>query len=145
GAVDGRLDVLGHPATGGLDLHVELRERVAQALQAGGQPEGVEYRRAQPGDRGPGLVQRGGGQFLGPRNLLGGYLGVIRDGVRRGRPGAAQAPQWAAGPRAQRGKERAPDGLADPVVDRPGEAAALVLLPLDRPLSELLERLLAFG
>ena len=76
-----------------------------------------------------GFVQRGGGQFLGPRDLLGGYLGVIRDGVGRGR----------------QVKEQAYDALADPVVDLPGEPGALALLPLDRPLSELLERLLAFG
>ena len=129
GAVHGDLDVLGHPATGGLDLNVELREGVAQALQAGGQPEVVEYRRAQPGDRGPGLVQRGGGQFLGQRDLLGRCLGVAGDGIGRGR----------------QVEEQAHDALADPVVDLPGESAALVLLPFDRLLRELLERLLPLG
>ena len=129
GAVYGGLDVLGHPAAGGLDLHVELRERVAQAFQAGGQPEVVEYRRAQPGDRGPGLVQRGDGQLLRQRDLLGRRLGITGDGVGRGR----------------QVEEQAHDALADPVVDLPGEPAALVFLPLDRPLRELLERLLPFG
>jgi len=85
GAVHGGLDVLGHPAAGGLDLDVELRERVAQAFQAGGQPEIIEYRGSQPGDRGPGLVQRGGGQLLCQRDLLGRGLGVAGDGVGGGR------------------------------------------------------------
>ena len=42
-------------------------------------------------------------------------------------------------------KEQAHDPLADPVVDLPGETAALVFLPLHKLLGERFKRLLALG
>jgi hypothetical protein len=74
GPVDGRLGMLGHQAVGRLDPYLEPGKGVAEALQARGQAKVVQHRRAQPGDGRACLVERGPGQLLGPRHLLGGHL-----------------------------------------------------------------------
>ena len=102
---------------------------MAEAFQAGRQAQVVQHRRAQPGDRRPGLVQRRAGQFLRPGDLLRSDRGVGGDRVR----GGGQM------------EEQADDALADPVVDLPGQAAALVFLPFHDPLGEALQRLLPLG
>ncbi len=129
GPVHRRLGVLGHAQRGRIDPDVEGGERVAQALQAGGQAEVVQHRGTQPGDRGPGLVQRGRGQLLGPGHLLRGDPRRTRDGVGRGR----------------QVEEQADDALADPIVDLPGHAAPFMFLPFDHPLGEPFQRLLPLG
>ncbi len=129
GPVHGGLHVARHPQLGGVDPDVEAGERMAQAVQARRQAQVVQDRRAEPGDRGPGLVERRGGQFLGPADLLGGQRGVGADDVG----GGGQV------------EEQADDPLADPVVDLPGQAAAFPLLPFHDALREALQGLLAFG
>ncbi len=119
----------GHPQLRGVDPDVEAGERMAQAVQARRQAQVVQDRRAEPGDRGPGLVKGRGGQLLSPADLLGGQGGVGADDVR----GGGQV------------EEQADDPLADPVVDLPGQAAAFPLLPFHDAFREALQGLLAFG
>ena len=129
GPVHGGLEVLGNLLPGRFHLHVKLGKRTAEAGQARGQAEIVEYRRTQPGDREPGLVKRCGGEFLGPGYLLGGQPRRAVDRVG----GGGQV------------EEQADDALADPVVDLAGQPAALVFLPFHGLLSEPLQCFLALG
>jgi hypothetical protein len=113
------LHVLGQPAVAGDDAHPHLGNGPGEAGQPVGQPEVLEHRRAQPGDRRVGLVQRQVGQLPGARELrCCGGAGWHRIGGRVEVIGEADQP------------------LRDPVVDVAGQPVPFRFLGRDDLLGE---------